>query len=209
MSGSIVIRDYLWKTSPKPIVRDTMASAAARLRLKYMVGVKGRLIQRDATTIKTLTTKVRAQKKIKTGVQILYNSMTAWVLFSSTSNSSEMAVQLSLPKSGLSIRLKHSSWTWLPSNNQRHNHLSPFDSRWLDNRGDGVELNPISIRRFTILFWAKPVIKTNSIFFRIGLIIIKSYSLLQSTRPLFKIFVPSSFQLGYINRFRFCNERII
>ncbi len=47
-----------------------MASAAAKLKLKYMVGVKGLRIHFPAKTIKTLTKNVRAQKNIKTGVHV-------------------------------------------------------------------------------------------------------------------------------------------
>lgn len=61
---------YLLKTRPSPTVNDATASAAARLKLKYMVGVSGRRIHLAAMTMNTLTKKVRAQKKIKTGVHV-------------------------------------------------------------------------------------------------------------------------------------------
>ena len=61
---------HLLKTSPSPTVREATASAAAKLKLKYMVGVSGRRIHLAAMTMNTLTKNVRAQKKINTGVQI-------------------------------------------------------------------------------------------------------------------------------------------
>ena len=140
-----------------------MASAAARLRLKYMVGVKGRLIHRAATTMKTLTRKVRAQKKIMTGVHVWYKSMTAWVvpLLAAVVDSSEMNVgQVSLTNPTPSTESAQSCRTRLALDH-RHGGLCSSNGRWLDDVGDGDELNHMSITVLAILVQLNWWLETN------------------------------------------------